>query len=512
MVNLAYVFASVIVAGVFAFAAAAKLANLQSTEEATRAFGLPDVLARPLAVVLPILEGIVAVLLLLPATAVWGAVGALALLGVFLFAIWVNLARGRRPVCNCFGQVHATPIGWQTVTRNLALAAMAVGVLARARLGSPPSVVRELARLVEGHWLATSVVLFVIVVFALQSWIILHLLRQRGSSLLRIDAIEDADRRTVPQPKKDQRPAGPAVGTPVPMFSLPGLSGDDVAIASLLRLGRPALIVFSEPGCQPCKQLLPKLVSWTKQHAEHVSIVVISTAATDEYKARLAKSGLTTALFQRKRELSEHFGVSGSPSAVLIHTDGTVGSSLAQGAVAITALVSRIVQGTSGEGSVVPAVARGGVPTSPSGRSMATAVPTFRLSDLEGTQVDTRVFRDRSQLFVFWNPDCGYCARLLPELREWDRERSDDAPTLVVISTGSAQRNRELQLRAPVLLDQNFAMGSALGIRGTPAALFVGVDGAVLAPVAVGAPQIVALVSATIGERPARANSMAMAR
>src|SRR5262249_8779705 len=50
---------------------------------------------------------------------------AFSLLVIFTGAIGVNLARGRTPDCNCFGQLHAAPIGWSTVARNVALAVVA---------------------------------------------------------------------------------------------------------------------------------------------------------------------------------------------------------------------------------------------------------------------------------------------------------------------------------------------------------------------------------------------------
>jgi hypothetical protein len=50
--------------------------------------------------------------------ATWGGAGALALLAIFIFGIAVNMARGRRPDCHCFGQIHSAPVGWTTLVRN----------------------------------------------------------------------------------------------------------------------------------------------------------------------------------------------------------------------------------------------------------------------------------------------------------------------------------------------------------------------------------------------------------
>ena len=49
----------------------------------------------------------------------------------FLFACWIgaNLARGRKPECRCFGQLHSEPAGWNTLARNGVSAAVAGFVL-----------------------------------------------------------------------------------------------------------------------------------------------------------------------------------------------------------------------------------------------------------------------------------------------------------------------------------------------------------------------------------------------
>src|SRR3712207_9448411 len=60
----------------------------------------------------------VAAALVFTTTAWWGALGALLLLLLFAVAIGANLARGRKPNCRCFGQLHSAPAGWSTLARN----------------------------------------------------------------------------------------------------------------------------------------------------------------------------------------------------------------------------------------------------------------------------------------------------------------------------------------------------------------------------------------------------------
>ena len=117
--------ARVLLAAVFAIAGLAKLADLKGSRQALRDFGVPAPLAPVLGTLLPLTELAVALALLPPRTAWWGAVGALVLLLVFVAGICYNLARGRRPSCHCFGQLHSAPVGWFTLTRNLVLAGVA---------------------------------------------------------------------------------------------------------------------------------------------------------------------------------------------------------------------------------------------------------------------------------------------------------------------------------------------------------------------------------------------------
>ena len=54
---------------------------------------------------------------------------ALALIASFTTLILFDLSRGRRPVCACFGQWRAAPLGWRHVVRNVVLMALAVAVI-----------------------------------------------------------------------------------------------------------------------------------------------------------------------------------------------------------------------------------------------------------------------------------------------------------------------------------------------------------------------------------------------
>jgi thiol-disulfide isomerase/thioredoxin len=496
--DLAFAFACAVLAGVFALAAVAKLVDRAGAPDAVRAFGVPARLARPVAVLLPVAEIVVAALLLFPATSVWGGLGALVLLTAFIAAITANLRRGQRPTCHCFGQLHAAPVGWHTVVRNTLLAAVAALVVIRARTGEPPSIVEAVSGVSDGRGAAAVAILLLLTVLGVQGWLLFHLLRQQGRLWLRIDAMEAALRDVgllTPDPVTPQ--AGLPVGGPAPTFELPTLSNGRVSLRGLLRQQRPVVLVFSEPGCPPCAELLPELGRWARQHVDAISLVVVTHSVTDEYRDRLAAVDLPIVLVQRDREVAGAFDARGTPSAVLVEVDGTVGSSLATGATAIRDLLARAVEPRAVNAERLPAGRASGSPTMPVGVQVGSRVPDFRLLDLDDRPMDSASFHGRSHLLLFWNPDCGFCKQMLPELRAWERREADGAPALVVVSTGTIEANRDLGLRAPVLLDPGFTVGTSLGIRGTPSAAMLDADGTLIAPVAVGAPQIFAVMAAT---------------
>jgi len=101
--DAALLIARLVLAAVFTVAGVAKLLDLQGSRKAVIEFGLPAGLASPLALLLPLAELGVAVALI-PASSAWlGALGAMGLLLMFVVGISVNLARGRKPDCHCFG-------------------------------------------------------------------------------------------------------------------------------------------------------------------------------------------------------------------------------------------------------------------------------------------------------------------------------------------------------------------------------------------------------------------------
>ncbi|MEV6278864.1 MauE/DoxX family redox-associated membrane protein [Nocardia sp. NPDC051832] len=107
----------------------AKLGDPHRFRDAVTSYALlPALAVRPVAATVTATElgcGTLLITGILPAPA---AIITAILLTIFAAAMALNLAAGRRIDCGCAGADHAQPISWALITRNLALAALAVVV------------------------------------------------------------------------------------------------------------------------------------------------------------------------------------------------------------------------------------------------------------------------------------------------------------------------------------------------------------------------------------------------
>jgi peroxiredoxin len=133
------------------------------------------------------------------------------------------------------------------------------------------------------------------------------------------------------------------IGAPAPQFALPSLSGEQQSLGDLLAAGRPLLLLFIDPNCRPCWALLPPIARWQREHRDSLQYGVISVGTSEESRSKFAEVGLSSVLFQHRREVAEAYHVSGTPSAVLVRPDGRMGSDIVAGVEAIEALVERLI-------------------------------------------------------------------------------------------------------------------------------------------------------------------------
>lgn len=504
--DLIVLIARLLLAAVFVVAALTKLTDRDGTRRAVVGFGVPERLAPPLAAALPISELAIAALLIPTATAWWGALGALALLALFVAGIAVNMARGRTPDCHCFGQLYSEPIGWSTLGRNAVLVAIAAAIIVRGQDSPGASAVAWLGNLTVTQALTLIAGALIVAAVAGLAWLSLHLMQQNGRLLARLERLE-----AIISPGVDLPPAPPSrpapfiglpIGTPAPTFELPVVGGGTASLASLRAAGLPVMLLFSDPHCGPCNALLPDVSRWQAQHRADLTIALVSRGSNDENAAKIAQHGLGTVLLQADREVSEAYRAYGTPAAVIVTPDSTVASAVSGGADAIRRLLSGWVKRSQpvpppANGQPTHRPQNGGQPQRllPMAVGLGQQAPELTLRDLDGNSVDSSIFRGERTLALFWNPGCGFCQRMLPELQAWEAKPAPDSPRLLFISTGPAETNRAMNLRSTILLDDAFAAGRAFGANGTPSAVLLDEKGRVASRVAVGAPDVMALAS-----------------
>src|ERR1041385_3627040 len=124
--SLLLLLSRLLLGAVFGVSGISKLVDIKGSRKSLADFGVPGFLATPLGVLLPLAELTCAVALIPNASVWWGALGVVALLALFIIAISINLARGRRPDCHCFGQLGSSPVSGKTLARNVVLLAAAV--------------------------------------------------------------------------------------------------------------------------------------------------------------------------------------------------------------------------------------------------------------------------------------------------------------------------------------------------------------------------------------------------
>jgi peroxiredoxin/uncharacterized membrane protein YphA (DoxX/SURF4 family) len=491
--SLLLLFARLLLCAVFLVAGLAKLADLAGSRQAMRDFGVTSKLADVFGVFLPLAELAVAVALIFPLTVWWGAVGALVLLLIFVAGIGYNLAQGRTPDCHCFGQLHSAPAGWSTLIRNLVLALIAGLVVGFGRGNTGPGVLELLAQLTVSQRLELLVGALVLLVLIGEGWLLVQMMTQQGRLLLRIEALETGLGVAAPAQSGATRVMGLAVGTPAPAFELPTLNGEATKLESLRERGKSLLLFFTDPGCGPCTALLPEIATWQREHAAKMRVALVSRGTVEANRAKVTDTGVTHVFLQNDREVAQAYQAHGTPSAVLVRQDGRIGSPLAQGADAIRALVSATLNGT------LPMTAPNGqeaavAPRPPAGLKIGEPAPDFSLPDLAGKTVKLSDFRGSPTLVLFWRPSCGFCERMLPDLKAWETNGRNGAPKLLVVSTDSVADNQAMGLHSTIVLEKaGMTVGRQFGANGTPMAVLVDAAGKIASELAAGAPAVLAL-------------------
>lgn len=472
---------------VFGFAGLAKLRDIGGFRETLIEFGVAKFLAPVGAVALPVVE-----LLTAGALAASGNLGgwlALALLVTFSGGILANLLLGRQPNCRCFGQLKSTPIGWSILLRNVVLAVSALAIVWDSYHPQPSFAASLFEQMSAGERVALLVGGVQLVMIALVVALAWQIVKQQGRILLRLDSLDHLGTGDVdPRRSVESFRIGLDQGLPAPDFELGNLLGETVTLSGMLSRGKAVLLVFSSPQCGPCQQLLPNVADWARQLAGELTVAIVSEGKLSEHKGYPAG---VLVLLQKAREVADRFEAWGTPSAVLVQSDGSIGSRVAAGADQIAVLVNSI----------------GGLSRpSEHGRSSTSlqvddVVPEMQLPDLDGGHRAVLQEAENGTVLLFWNTQCAFCKQMEDRLTRWAATEGLGRPNVVVLANGSVPELRPLESFARVLMDSNFTAGAAFGARGTPMAVLVDAQRRVASNVVAGEEDIFVLLEQAREER-----------
>jgi thiol-disulfide isomerase/thioredoxin/uncharacterized membrane protein YphA (DoxX/SURF4 family) len=318
--DAAVLIARLLLAAVFALAAATKLRDPAATVRAIVGLGASPRLARPGKWLLPAAELAVAVALIVTPLAVAGAVAACVLLLVFTGAIVNALRLSRRPDCGCFGSLTSKPVSIRTAGRNAVLAGVALFVA------------------VAGPGASLSTALTVILLVGLAAAVALIATHRRPAQTAW---------RTGPAivPPAPETRRGIAIGEPAPEFELAGPCGSTASLGSLRSSGLPVVVLFLSAGCGSCRELHPHLRRWQVTLAEHVTLAAIVAGNEDAALTLCTEHGVDNVLYDdAPAPLWQSYHMPGTPSGVVIAPDGRVASASVSGAEALEELVRQTIR------------------------------------------------------------------------------------------------------------------------------------------------------------------------
>jgi uncharacterized membrane protein YphA (DoxX/SURF4 family)/peroxiredoxin len=355
MINLVLPLIRIVLVVVFAASGVAKLADLPGTRRSLGEFGVPGPLVRSAAIALPVLELLVAAALAATRTAQAAAAAALVLLSVFTAAISYQLARGRRPRCNCFGAMSGEAVGRASLGRNMALIAASVVVLTAHAARSGADIGRALAAATAAERMSVAIGSVTLTGLAFMGFGLVKVYRQQQRLLAAVESLQPRPGPVTIHPAATPMPAAgttqmPAAGAgrPAPAFRLPDLTGAATSLADLTNGERTTLLLFIDPQCGPCHAALDSVSSWTRQHPGAAALAVISQGTAADNQRTMAAHGLQPILLQNDREVAAAYGVNGTPCMVAIGPDGHSVGLPAYGQDQIMAMLSQVTSEAAG--------------------------------------------------------------------------------------------------------------------------------------------------------------------
>ena len=326
-------------AAIFATAGITKLMDLKGSEVAVRDFGVPEPLVKPISVILPVSEVVIA-LLFFPLLTSWiAALAALIFLVWFTIGMAYQMAKGNAPDCHCFGQLYNEPVRISSLVRNAIFSIPAVYLVVRGAAGQGPGFADGriyTPEFVFGVLISTGVA--ALLLYARQISI------RQTEILRRLEILEviGGTGRSIERNEAGDPGDGLPIGAVFPDFELPNAQGKLTSLQDLVGEMKPTLFIFVAPTCQPCGALIPEIEQWQDELGERVNFIFVSRGTIEANEEKFSGNIDKRFLLQKVSELQDRVFAKWTPSALLVNTDGRVASHVAAGDVSIRKLIDKI--------------------------------------------------------------------------------------------------------------------------------------------------------------------------
>jgi peroxiredoxin len=135
------------------------------------------------------------------------------------------------------------------------------------------------------------------------------------------------------------------------------------------------------------------------------------------------------------------------------------------------------------------------------GLPVGAVAPDFELPDLAGVRRKLSQFRGKELLLIFFNPKCGFCAKIAADLAAIPIEGGEGRATPLVVTSGDADDNRRFieryGIRCVVLLQEQMEVASQFHVHRTPMGYRIDAAGRIASELTIGAEPLLQLAAAT---------------
>lgn len=474
--------------GIFSLAGIGKLMDLEGSEKAVKGFGVPDALAKPIGIGLPIFEIFLAFGFLFASTSWFAAVLAVLLIAAFLGGMIYQIAQGNAPDCHCFGQIHSEPVGKSSLIRNGIFGVLALTLAVQGSDGQGASLVDN-----NSGMASTLIMILVLGLLAVAVYFLKRIFDQQGEIMRRIELLEviSKDGGQVERVEGVPPTEGLAIGSPVPSFALKSIEGETVSRDDVFGNARPTLAFFVSPDCGPCKALFPEIKNWQAELGEDLDFVFFSSGSPDDNKEKYGDADGINVLVQEKREVAEAMKAQWTPAALFVDKNGNIASYVSTGDKAIKDLIEGIRSKDLTQDYVYVANMNG--LTQP--LKIGERVPDFSFETVTGETITPEYLTGKRTLAILWGMTCPHCVDMHEALLEWDSSRgANDANLLILVSGDEEEAARGLVFISPTVAGKGSELAKSIGLQGTPSAMLIDEHGNIASSTASGAEKIWALI------------------